>query len=469
MSSSSPFHIKTHTLPAQHIREYPHATANSQEDVLHLSFKQYIPKSNPHPQLGDITILATHANGFVKELYEPLWEDLLDVLSHSGLRIRSIWIADVAWQGQSAILNKDNLGYDRTFFISLPLFPSSTFSNKLSGGGCVASWLDHARDLLHAVNHFRAEFPRPIIGIGHSFGANVLINLSLMHPRLFTSLVALDPVVSRYKGKGPRWGLLPMKSSAYRRDLWPSLPDAISSFSKNPFYKTWDPRVLERFYRHGLRETPTSLYPEQKDAGKIALTTTRHMEVVTYYRPQAQSFDPKTGKRIISDQIDRSKLPDADPNLSSFTDFAFYRPEGGPQTADRLPNLRPGVLYIFGETSNVNPPDIRQEKLDLTGVGVGGSGGEKAGRVKLVTLDGYGHLVPLEATRQCAELAGDWIQREIEGVWRKEEDEFKAWRDGNTLREKQTLGKEYAIWLGGGGPGSGGNGDQKGKGKDAKL
>lgn len=316
--------------------------------------------------------------------------------------------------------------------------------------------------------------PRPIIGVGHSFGANVLINLSLMHPRLLTSLICLDPVVSRYKGKGPRWGLLPMKSSAHRRDLWPSLPEAIASFSKNPFYSTWDPRVVDRWNRYGLRETPTKLYPDPKDAGKITLTTTKHMEVVTYYRPQAQVFDKTTGKRVpvMTDQIDRTKLPpDADPHLPSFSDFAFYRPEGGPQTADRLPNLRPGVLYIYGETSNVNPADIRQEKLELTGVGVGGSGGVKAGRVQLVTLEKYGHLVPLEATRRCAELAGEFIARELETVWKAEDEEYRAWSRGNTEREKQTLGKEYEVWLrgrGGGGGGQGGKGNSDNRKEEKK-
>jgi len=112
---SSIFHIKEHIVEAQHIREYPRATATSQEEVLHLSFKQYIPKNNPTPQPGDVTILASHANGFVKELYEPLWEDLVDVLWKSGIRVRGIWIADVAWQGQSGILNEDKLGNDRMF------------------------------------------------------------------------------------------------------------------------------------------------------------------------------------------------------------------------------------------------------------------------------------------------------------------------------------------------------------------
>jgi predicted alpha/beta hydrolase len=33
-----------------------------------------------------------------------------------------------------------------------------------------ANWLDHSRDLLHLINVKRHEMPRPIVGIGHSFG-----------------------------------------------------------------------------------------------------------------------------------------------------------------------------------------------------------------------------------------------------------------------------------------------------------
>lgn len=233
-----------------------------------------------------------------------------------------------------------------------------------------------------------------------------------------------------------------MRNSVYRRDLWPDRQSAIASFAKNPFYKTWDPRVLDRWNTHGLRQTPTKLYPDE--TGKTTLTTTKHMEVFTYYRPQAQSYDPQTGKRLPG--VDRSKLPDADVNIAKFDDFAFYRPEGGPQTADRLRNLRPGVLYIFGESSTVNPPDIRQEKAEITGTGVGGSGGVDKGRVEVVTLPGYGHLVPLEATRRCAELAGGFIEKEVAG-WKAEEREVEAWRRGNTIREKQVVGGEYEAWL----------------------
>jgi len=63
---SSVFKIKEHILEAQHIREYAKATSVSQEDVLHLSIKQYIPLDNPNPKEGDLTIIGAHANGFPK-------------------------------------------------------------------------------------------------------------------------------------------------------------------------------------------------------------------------------------------------------------------------------------------------------------------------------------------------------------------------------------------------------------------
>ncbi len=38
---------------------------------------------------------------------------MVNALGKRGVRVRGIWIADVAWQGQSGILNEDVLGNDR--------------------------------------------------------------------------------------------------------------------------------------------------------------------------------------------------------------------------------------------------------------------------------------------------------------------------------------------------------------------
>jgi len=60
------FSIQSHKVPTAYIREYPRATADSQEDELHLAVKQYTPLDNKSPKDGDVTIIGAHANGFPK-------------------------------------------------------------------------------------------------------------------------------------------------------------------------------------------------------------------------------------------------------------------------------------------------------------------------------------------------------------------------------------------------------------------
>lgn len=48
-----------------------------------------------------------------QELYEPFWDELYERMKAHNRSIRSIWIADVAQQGQSGVLNESILGDDR--------------------------------------------------------------------------------------------------------------------------------------------------------------------------------------------------------------------------------------------------------------------------------------------------------------------------------------------------------------------
>lgn len=112
--SSSTFRLKKHVLETQHVRQFHHATISGDDEVLQICINQYTPLDNLHPQPGDVTIIAAHANGVPKELYEPMWDDLHAIAKKSGaFRIRNIWIADVAWQGESGVLNEHKLGKDR--------------------------------------------------------------------------------------------------------------------------------------------------------------------------------------------------------------------------------------------------------------------------------------------------------------------------------------------------------------------
>jgi len=82
--SSTIFSLQEHTLPCCHIREYPLATADTQEDILQLAIKQYTPNDNANPQPGDVTIIGAHANGFPKVLIQSA-RNIMLLLTQIGI------------------------------------------------------------------------------------------------------------------------------------------------------------------------------------------------------------------------------------------------------------------------------------------------------------------------------------------------------------------------------------------------
>jgi pimeloyl-ACP methyl ester carboxylesterase len=283
------------------------------------------------------------------------------------------------------------------------------------------------------INTFRSSMPLPILGIGHSLGGNMLVNLSLMHPRLLTTLILLDPVIQQHASapSGPN----PAHASTFRRDLWPSRQEAEKAFKKSKFYQSWDRRVLDRWCEFGVRECPTALFPDEE--GKVTLTTTKHQECLTFMRPSWEGMDA-SGSKIIN----RDLLPDM--HMGMLVKYPFYRPEP-PNTLDKLPEVRPSVLYVFGETSPMSSPEVRKRKLETTGMGVGGSGGAKEGKVKEIVLKGVGHLVAMEATGLCADAAAGWVGDEIRR-WERERKKYVEWTK-KSLSEKSTLSEEWKKWM----------------------
>ncbi|KAF2131628.1 alpha/beta-hydrolase [Dothidotthia symphoricarpi CBS 119687] len=382
------FHIDEHKVEAAHIRAYPRGTSTNEEEVLYMAVKQYTPLSNTNPQPGDITIIAAHANSFPKELYEPLWDELLKRCQKFGFGIRSIWMADVVHQGYSGVLNEGKLGNDPSF-------------------------TDHSRDLLNMVNVFRRQMPRPIVGVGHSMGGCQLTNLALLHPRLFETLVLFDPVIAGTINIIGNVG--PAFASAKRRDKWPSREEAAKAFKSRPFYQAWDPRVLDRWIQHGLRDAPSTLYPDAQSP-EVTLTTTVHQEVMTFLRgnfpTSPDEKEPSSAECTIANpKINRRTHPDLTPSM--VPQSPFYRGESI-IVFRQLPHVQPSVFYVFGEKSNLTEdPTTVEEKLALTGSGVGGSGGRAEGRVDSVMLKDTGHLIPMEKVEESAEHAAKWIGKEM--------------------------------------------------------
>ncbi|KAL9108159.1 MAG: hypothetical protein Q9227_007013 [Pyrenula ochraceoflavens] len=288
----------------------------------------------------------------------------------------------------------------------------------------------------------RDRMPRPIVGIGHSFGANHLVNLAYIHPRLLSTLVLMDPVMYEYSSTPPKWGRnSPAVLSTYRRDIWPSRTAAAESFAGSKFYQRWDKRVLEHWVQHGLRDLPTLLYPgiqEGEDGPQVTLATTKHQEVFTFLRP---NYDERQKHGGIAS---RQTHPDLDTTLKDI--WPFYRAESI-NTFSRLPELRPSVLYAFGEKSEMSEARLREAKLGATGVGVGGSGGVREGRVKEIIIEKAGHLVAMEEVTQCADAAATWLGSEIQRINAEDERFYAEW-DKKTLQEKSTIDQKWKQMMG---------------------
>jgi hypothetical protein len=215
----------------------------------------------------------------------------------------------------------------------------------------------------------------------------------------------------------------------------------VKSFAKSPFYSTWDKRVFDAWCTHGLRTTPTAIHPSASTpAGAVTLTTTKHQECFTFMRPLYE--DPSNGPL---GYVNHTTHPDIDPRIDTQKTH-FYQP--GPMvTFQKLRALRPSVLYILGGDSFMNSPELEAEKIEHTGVGLGGSGGAPKDRVRKITLPKVGHLIAMEAPKLTADHAASWIGREM-GIWREEKRKYEEWTK-LPLAQKQTMSPLWLEKLGG--------------------
>ncbi|KPI38745.1 uncharacterized protein AB675_5859 [Cyphellophora attinorum] len=389
----SHFRVVEHCVPAQHTRHYLGGAEPGHHSSLQLSVKQYIPKTTSSQSTPNaVTLIGAHGNGLPKELFEPFWDDLYEHMMAKGQSIRSIWIADQAHQGQSGVLNEQILGDD-------------------------PSWFDHARDLLFLINLMQEAMPQPLFGVGHSMGASQLVHLALLHPALMQGLVLLDPVLQT-TNPGKPYG----RASTYRREVWPSREQAKESFAKSKFYQAWDPRVLDKWVEFGLRDLPTELFPDVNafdTESPVTLTTAKQNEVHSFLRPLY-----KAGVDV-SDSHRLSAYTDLDPRDYE-PDYPFYRPEPA-MLFRKLHELKPPVEYIFGRHSPLSSPDLNEQRLELTGSGVGGSGGRSRGLVSGTEFD-CGHFIPMEQPNAAAAQTAQFIDRESRR-WESQKLEFEVqWR-----------------------------------------
>lgn len=292
------------------------------------------------------------------------------------------------------------------------------------------------------------------------------VHLANLHSRLLSAIILVDPVIDP-PSVDPQVYYQPLdvfsvqrssaismsgearaRASLRRRNEWPSRKVAIEGLRRNPVFKTWDPKVLERLGRFGFRKIGKGEGQVRKevltqentddDDGPVALTTSPHQEVVCYFRRYAPV-----------------------PMMSDAAAYRFDRPEPKIAFTTLLPNIRAPTFFLFGDPAadpSVLSPDPadRAAKVSITGTGSGGS--RTAGPGAAVTtrpdsewvigkvIGGSGHLMLMQ-TEGMAKVAADivsWLPKVlfmVEDGWRAEV-EMAGWKDKST-EEKTKLDPEY--------------------------
>jgi pimeloyl-ACP methyl ester carboxylesterase len=122
---------------------------------------------------------------------------------------------------------------------------------------------------------------RPLVGMGHSFGAALTLKVAADNPGLFQALVLLDPIVF----PPPMWfvsramaalNVHPMaKAARKRRREWASREDVIERLRGRGIYKGWTEEALQCFAEHATHD----------EAGQRVLSCPPGLEAEIYERP----------------------------------------------------------------------------------------------------------------------------------------------------------------------------------------
>lgn len=131
---------------------------------------------------------------------------------------------------------------------------------------------------------------RPLIGIGHSFGAAMTLKVAADNPGLFKAIVLLDPIVfPDFVWLGVRalaaLGMHPMvKAAQRRRREWASRQEALDRLRGRGIYKGWTEEALECFVDYATRE-PRQNHSGPGEGGKRVLCCPPELEAEIYERP----------------------------------------------------------------------------------------------------------------------------------------------------------------------------------------
>jgi len=206
------------------------------------------------------------------------------------------------------------------------------------------SWDDYADDL---ISHIKSQHKQPIIGVGHSMGANITMIAAAKAPKLFSKLVLVEPVIlskfqtqlCKYAPKSWLQGQEPAKSALSKTFKWADKKSAFKDFKQNAAYKRIGNEQLE-IMLDSMTDT---------NAGKTELTYPVDWEVANYL----------SGKHAFKD-YQKLKVP-----------FAVIRGKPSIFAHDKswhkMMRAKPNALYLneleFGHLMPFESPQITRQLI----------------------------------------------------------------------------------------------------------
>ncbi|PVU98281.1 hypothetical protein BB559_001699 [Furculomyces boomerangus] len=211
---------------------------------IQIAARVYSPSKALEEGKKPINLLFAHANGFHKELWEPLIRrvEKLFEKGNSKVSLNKIVAFDAVHQGDSAKLNKGKLGYATEKF----------------------EWHEYARDILSVLDQFGLRGV-DTIGIGHSYGGSSTLLSETLRPLSFMGIFCVDPVLSRDEEKFDSKSKFIM-ATINRKNGWKTKEEFIKYARSKPVYADWTEESLNIFFDHGtFKCTETQLYKLKAD------------------------------------------------------------------------------------------------------------------------------------------------------------------------------------------------------------
>ncbi|KAF8065184.1 Alpha/Beta hydrolase protein [Lyophyllum atratum] len=393
---SAPYTLSTHVFPAAHLRttdfvsvprppprsatkaeRQAHAEKTQQtlkdlrvsleprgsQQVLWNCANRYVRQGLDGTRAKGVTLFFAHANGFPKEIWEPVLQHLLS--SPAASAIDEVWTWESVQHGDAFLINGDKIGgvfdwadnaRDILNFLIYYL-PSVSSSSPLP---CNLARLPIDESEYRKGNPFRN---RTFVAVGHSYGGCTSTLAALTHPKLFSSICLVDPVIVKPTGhlihKSEHADRL-VQGAILRRETWSSREEALRVLSQSPFFGAWDPAVLKVYLECGTYET----------------------------------VDPLSGKPVI-----RLKMPGIQEAIVFSETHTEY------EVFERLPTLDERI-------------ELRWVMPGKPGAGEFGPPGATSERVWIrpknasnIRVPNAGHLIPQEAPQMLARDIQEFIER----------------------------------------------------------